>query len=120
MAITTLKGIVKELRPIETYGESSNPGKKQTVVIFIPGYTDQWTGEKKGPDEEWGIDIFNEKIQEHGLNVNCVDKKVELEVRLRGRSYDRTDGGKGFSIGATLRSIKILEDAGTSFKEGAF
>lgn len=120
MAITTLKGIVKELKPIETYGDMSKPGRKQTVVLFIPGYTDQWTGEKKGPDEEWGIDIFNEKIEEHGLNVNCVDKKAEMEVRLRGRSYNRTDGEKGYSIGATLKSIKLLEDAGTKFKEQAF
>lgn|SRR5690606_7518811 len=116
MAITTLKGIVKEVKPIEYYGEG-NSGKKQTVVIFIPGYVDQWTGEKKGPDEEWGVDIYNEKIQEHGINLNCVDKKAEVEVRLRGRSYDRDNGGKGYSIGATLKSIKLMDDAGTKFKE---
>lgn len=117
MATTILRGIVKDVLPVESYGDGA--GKKQTIVVFIPGYVDQWTGEKKGADQEWGVDIFNEYIATHGLNINCVDKKVEMEVNLRGRSYDRSDGQKGYSIGATLKSIKLMEDAGMGFKETA-
>lgn len=119
MAITKLRGIVKDVQPIETYGELSNQGKKQTIVIFVPGYVDPLTQEKRSPDEEWGVDIFNAQIEKFGLNVNSVDKIVEAEIVLRGRSYDRREGGKGYSINATLKDIKIGNTANTSFKEHA-
>jgi len=119
MAISKFRGIVKDVLPIETYGEASNQGKKQTVVIFVPGYTDPLTQEKKGPDEEWGVDIFNNQIEKFNLNVNSIDKIVDVEINLRGRSYDRTAGGKGYSINATLKDIKIGNAANTSFKESA-
>jgi len=118
MATTTLKGIVKHVLPIETYGDGA--GRKQTIVVFIPGYVDQWTGEKKGADEEWGIDLFNKNIDEYKLGRDAVDRKVEAEVYLKGRSYDRADGKKGYSIGATLKSIRLLEHAGTNFDDIPF
>ncbi|GGH28414.1 hypothetical protein FAZ19_19820 [Sphingobacterium alkalisoli] len=118
MATTTLKGIVKDVLPVETYNDGT--GRKQTIVLFIPGYVDQWSGEKKGADEEWGVDIFNDNIEKHSLNNNCIDKKAEVEVYLKGKAYDKKDGsGRAFLIGASLKTIKLLESAGTAFKESA-
>lgn len=119
MAITKIRGIVKDILPIETYGEAASQGKKQTVIIFVPGYTDPLTQEKRGPDEEWGVDIFNAQIEKFALNVNSIDKVVDAEINLRGRSYDRSTGGKGYAINATLKDIKIGVSANTAFKENA-
>lgn len=115
MSTSKIKGVIKEITPIESYNEGA--GRKQTMVVFSPGFVDRYTGEKKGPDNEWGIEIFNDQIEKHGLNINCVDKRVEVEVNLRGRSFDRRDGSKGYGISATLVSYTLGENAGTNFKE---
>lgn len=106
MATTTLKGIVKDVLPIEYYGET-NEGKRQTIVVFVPGYVNGY-GEKKSKDEVWGIDIFNNKIEEFGLNSNCISKKVNVEVYLSGREWTKDDKS-GFSISARLKSITLGE-----------
>lgn len=112
MASTTLKGIVKEVKPVEFYGEG-NTGRRQTVVVFVPGFTNEF-GEKVTKDELWGIDLFNKKIDEHALNQNCVSKKVEVEAWLSSREFDRKDGAKGYGISATLKSIKLGDTVKTS------
>lgn len=106
MATTKLKGIVKEVSPIETYGET-NQGRRQTLVVFVPGYVDSY-GQKRSNDEEWGIDIFNNKIDEFGLNSNCLSKKVDVEVYLSGRRWEK-DEKSGYSISARLKSISLGE-----------
>lgn len=106
MATTTLKGIVKEVKPIEYYGEG-NQGRRQTLVLFVPGYVNQYN-EKLSQDEIWGIDIFNKKIEEFGLNSNCLSKKADVEVYLSGKEFDKKDGtGKMYAISARLKSIKL-------------
>ncbi len=108
MATTTLKGIVKEVKPIEFYGEG-NKGRRQTVVLFVPGYVNQYK-EKLSQDEIWGIDLFNKKIDDFGLNSNCLSKKAEVEVYLSGKEFDKKDGsGKMYAISARLKSIKLGE-----------
>lgn len=120
MATTTLKGIVKSVNPVEFYGEG-NTGRRQTVVIHVPGYTDSF-GIKQGRDETWGIDIFNKKIDEFNLNSNCLQKRAECEVYLKGQEFKKKDGsGNWYAIQATLKSIKlgdavqvVLEQEGSS------
>lgn len=108
MATTTLKGIVKEVKPVEYYGEG-NQGRRQTLVLFVPGYVNQYQ-EKLSQDEVWGIDLFNKKIEEFGLNANCLSKKAEVEVYLSGKEFDKKDGsGKMYAISARLKSIKLGE-----------
>lgn len=106
MATTSLKGIVKEILPVEYYGEG-NSFRKQTLVLFIPGYTNQY-GEKKGADQTWGIDVHNEKIEEFGLNSNCIGKKADVEAYLTGKEFDKKEQqGKWYAISARLKSIKL-------------
>lgn len=108
MATTNLKGIVKDVLPVEFYGDG-NTGRRQTLVLFIPGYVDNY-GVKKGQDELWGIDIYNKKIDEFGLNSNCVSKRADIEVYVSGKEFDKKDGsGKWYGISATLKSIKLGE-----------
>ena len=108
MATTTLKGIVKEVKSVEYYGEG-NQGRRQTLVLFVPGYVNQYQ-EKLSQDEVWGIDLFNKKIEEFGLNANCLSKKAEVEVYLSGKEFYKKDGsGKMYAISARLKSIKLGE-----------
>lgn len=104
MATTTIRGIVKEITAIENY---SDTGRRQTLVVFVPGYVNEYQ-EKIGKDETWGVDIFNKRIEHFGLNSNCLNKKAEIEVYLGGREWEK-DGKKGYSISATLKSIKLGE-----------
>ncbi len=110
MALTKIKGIIKEVLPVQTYGQSGE-GRIQTIVIFVPGYVDRYTNEKKSADEEWGVSVFNENIDKHGFNVNSVGKVVEAEITLQGRSYNKTTGEKAYSVNVGLKSISILGDA---------
>jgi len=106
MAITTIKGIVKAINPIEFYGEG-NTGRRQTLVIHVPGYTDQF-GVKQGKDETWGVDIYNKKIDEFNLNSNCLQKRAECELYLKGTEFKKKEGeGNWYAIQANLRSIKL-------------
>lgn len=106
MASTTLKGIIKEIKPIEYYGEG-NTGRRQTMVLFEPGYVNEY-GEKKGRDHMWGIDIFNEKIDALALNNNCVDKKATVEVYLGSSEFQKKDGsGNIYIVSVNLKELKL-------------
>lgn len=104
MATTIIKGVVKDILPIEHYGEG-NVGRRQTLVVFVPGYVDQY-GEKKAKDEEWGVDIYNARIEHFALNSNCISKKADVEVYLTGRRW-QTDEKSGYSVSVTLKSIQL-------------
>lgn len=113
MAITKIQGIIKEITPVQHYGQN-NEGRKQSIILFVPGYVNQF-GEKTGSDEEWQIDLFNKAIDHHNLNSNCIDKKAEIECYLSSRSFDRKDGaGKWYSISANLKTIKLMGPAQNS------
>lgn len=110
MALTKIKGIIKEVLPVQTYGQSGE-GRIQTIVIFVPGYVDRYTKEKKTADEEWGVNVFNENIEKKGINENSVGKVVEAEITLQGRSFDKTAGGKAYSVNVGLKQIAVIQDA---------
>jgi|GEM_PF-1895215 len=108
MATTTLKGIVKEVKPIEFYGEGSQ-GRRQTLVLFVPGYVDEF-GDKKGRDETWGIDIYNKNIEKHNLNSNCVDKRAKIDIYISSSELPKKDSdGVWYAISATLKNIQFSE-----------
>jgi len=109
MAKITLKGIVKHVTTVESYGTGSTQGTRQSLILFVPGYVDGW-GDKKGQDEEWQLDVFNDKIQRLGLNSNLVDKRVEAVVYVTSKRYKRRDNGADmWMIGATLNEVKLHE-----------
>lgn len=106
MAKIQLKGIVKHVSSVETVGDKGT--KKQSVGLFVPGYVDEF-GDKKGRDEEWEIDLFNEKITNLGLNNNLVDKRAVVTVYVSSNRVQNRDGKDIFIINANLGDIKLLE-----------
>lgn len=108
MATTTFRGIVKKVF-IENYGEVSNPGKRQTLIILVPGYVDQY-GEKRGADEMYEINQFNESINKNPISADDIDRKIEVEVYLKGREFDKKDGsGKAYAVGLNVKSFTLRE-----------
>lgn len=106
MAKIQLKGIVKHVSSVETVGDKGT--QKQSIGLFVPGYVDEF-GDKKGQDEEWEIDLFNEKITSVGLNNNLIDKKAIVTVYVNSRRVKNRDNEDIFIINANLGDIKLLE-----------
>lgn len=109
MAITKIKGIIKEVQPVINYGPD-NSGRRQTSIIMVPGYVDRFTNEQKSADEFYEVNIFNESIDKHGLNINSVNKVVEAELSLQGRTYPKKDGCTGYGVNVGLRSIAVVDN----------
>lgn len=109
MAKIILKGIVKRVMPAVNYGSGSQAGRRQSVILFVPGYTDEF-GDKKGQDEEWQLDIFNEKIEKLALNTNLHEKRVEAVVYVNSRKFQKRDTGEDmWMMSANLGSLKLHE-----------
>lgn len=107
-----LKGFVNQVGPIETVG--ANNTKKQQVIFFVPGYTDQF-GDKVGRDEFWPLDVMGEKIQKLNITSNSVGQKAIATVYVSGNSFEKKDGtGMGYTINANLAEIKIMSNTGAS------
>ena len=104
MAKTTLKGIIREIKPEETYGDK-NQFRQQNIILFVPGFINQF-GEKVGPNEEWELEAANQRIDALKVADLTVGEKVEIETWLAGVGYDRKDGsGRGYFIRARIGSI---------------
>lgn len=108
MAKLQLKGIVKQVMPVETYG--TNAGRRQSLILFVPGYVDGF-GDKRGQDEEWQIDVFNDKIDKFSLNSNLHDKRVSVELYVNSRKIQGREGQDMWIINAVLSDIKLHEVA---------
>ncbi|MGJ1376466.1 hypothetical protein [Sphingobacterium multivorum] len=105
MATTSFKGIVEKTE-ISNYGEGEKAGKRQSIVVMVPGWTDSY-GEKKGPDEKFQIDQFNDNIEKNPITTSDIGRKIDVEVYLKGREFDRNDGGKGYAVGLNIKSFKL-------------
>ena len=103
---STLKGIVKEVGPIETVGEKNT--KKQRIILFVPGYVDQF-GDKKGRDEHWPLDVMGDNVEKLNIQKTAVKQKAEVTVYISGNVFDLKDfAGVGYAINATLAEIKLM------------
>lgn len=108
MATTSFKGIVEKTE-ISNYGEGVKTGKRQSIVVMVPGWTDSY-GEKKGPDEKFQIDQFNDNIEKNPITTADIGRKIDVEVYLKGREFDRKDGeGKGYAVGLNIKTFKLGE-----------
>jgi len=106
MATTSFKGIVEKTE-ISNYGEGERTGKRQSIVVMVPGYVDGY-GEKKSADEKFQIDQFNDNIEKNPITVDDIGRKIDVEVYLKGREFDRKDGeGKGYAVGLNIKSFKL-------------
>lgn len=109
MAKFNLKGIVKRVMPVANYGSGDSAGRRQSVILFVPGYVDQF-GDKKGQDEECQLDIFNDKIDKMGLNTNLHEKRVEVLVYVDSRKFQKRDTGEDmWMISARLGDLRLHE-----------
>ena len=115
MPTTTFKGIVQSVT-METYGED-NSGKRQNIVVLVPGYTDAY-GDKKGADEIYEVNQFNEGITKNVITEEDVNRKIDLELYLKGRAFDKKDGtGKAYIIGLSVKSMKLGDKIKVEEKE---
>jgi hypothetical protein len=104
MAKIFLKGVVTEVTGIETVG--ANNTQRQSVMLFVPGYTDQF-GDKKGIDEHWQLKMLGERIGKLNVLPTAVGQKAECTVYISSRSYTKDDNTAYF-IEAGLAEIKLL------------
>lgn len=106
MATTTFKGIVESVET-SNYGETTNPGKRQSIIVMVPGWTDSY-GEKKGADEKFQIDQFNASIEKNLITPNDVGRKIDVECYIKGREFDKKDGsGKAYAVSLNVKSLKL-------------
>jgi len=106
MATTSFKGIVEKTE-ISNYGEGDKAGKRQTIVVMVPGWTDAY-GVKKGADEKFQIDQFNDNIEKNPIKTADIGRKIDVEVYLKGREFDRKDGeGKAYAVGLNIKSFTL-------------
>lgn len=107
MPKVTLKGIIKAVLPVETYGDN-NQGRRQSIILFVPGYVDEF-GDKRGRDEAWSIETFNDGIEKHGLSNIQQGSRAEVEFYINSREFDKKDGtGKTYMTSSSVRNIKII------------
>lgn len=107
MAKVQLKGIIKRVLRPETVGQ--NNVRKQTLILEVPAYTDEW-GEKRGEDEEWAIDLFNDRIDKANLSTGMQGKRAIVDVYLNSRKFQRqNDGTDGYIINAVLGRIELKD-----------
>lgn len=105
MAKAILKGTVKEVKPVETYGDT-NQYRKQAVILFIPGYVNEF-GEKMGADEEWELEAANQRIESLKIADLQIGERLEVTTYISSSGYDRKDGtGRGYFIRARIGDIK--------------
>ena len=101
-----LKGVVKEVGPIETVGEKGT--KKQTIILFVPGFVDQF-GDKKGRDEHWPLDIMGDNVAKLNMQPTAIKQKAECTIYVSGTAFDKKDfSGVGYAINANLVEIKLI------------
>lgn len=114
MAKIILKGIVKRVMPVENYGSGDSAGRRQSVILFVPGYVDGF-GDKRGQDEEWQLDLFNEKIDKMGLNTNLHEKRVEVVAYVSSRKFQKRDTGEDmWMVNVNLGELKLHEPIGNT------
>lgn len=102
----TLKGIIKEVGQVETIGQ--NAIKKQTIILFVPGYVDQF-GDKKGRDEFWPLDIMGDRVSALNIQPSAVKQKAEVTLYITGNAFEKKDqSGTGYTINANLAEIKLM------------
>lgn len=99
-----LKGILKDTGNIDFVGNNNTP--KQVIVVFVPGYRDEF-GEQKNKDEYWQIDVIGQRVERYNINEAWLNKKVELSIYISGNQFERKDGsGFGYSYNDNLAEIK--------------
>jgi len=105
MAKIELKGVIKSVSPVTLVG--TNGTKKQSVILFIPGWRDEFE-EKRGQDEVWSLDIIGEKVDKLNLSDStATNQKAACTVYVSSREFTKEEKTMYF-IGANLAEIKLM------------
>ena len=112
MAKITQKGIITEVGTPERVGDKGTV--IQNIILLKKGYVDEY-GEKKSPDEEWQLQIFNNKIEEFGIGQSYIGKKVEVDFYTSSRRVTGQIGKRDwFSVSNRLGKVTVIGDASES------
>jgi len=107
MAKIELKGVIRQVTPVTTVG--ANNTKKQSVILFIPAYVDEF-GDKKGQDEMYELGIIGDAVAKLNLTAAAVNQKAKCTVYISGREFTKEDKTMYF-ISANLNAIELLGEA---------
>ncbi len=99
-----LKGIVTAISAIATFAKNNT--RNQCLDLHCPGYVDEY-GDKKSRDEDWTIEIFNDRIEKANLQPTDIGRKAIVTVYIGSRATV-INGIPRNIISATLSEIKFL------------
>lgn len=117
MAKITLKGIITDVGTPERVGDKGTV--IQNIILLKKGWVDEY-GEKKSPDEEWQLQIFNMKIEEFGIGQDYVGKKVEVDFYSSSRRIKGQVGKNDwFSVSNRLGKVTVIGDASEALSANA-
>ena len=107
MAKIQLKGIIKEVSPINTIG--INNAKHQSMLLLVPGFVDSY-GEKRAKDEFWLINVVGDKVDQFNLSaMNLIDTKADVVAYINS-SLARKDGAVRHFLNANLASLELRKN----------
>lgn len=108
MAKLTLKGIVKQVKNEERVGAKAET-RKQSLILTVPAFVDAF-GDKRGNDEEWSLDLLNERIDQFNLNTSLHGKKVVAEIYISSqRIISNKDNSEMHIINARLAKLEVYQ-----------
>lgn len=108
MAKVELKGYVLIVNQPEEVGEKKT--KKQTVILKVPAYRDEF-GDTKGQDEEWPLDIMGDNVAKFNLTTEAQGKRAKCTVYVNGNKFiKKSDNTEGWTINARLGAIDLLAE----------
>ena len=118
MAKITLKGFIANVGEIEEVG--ANKTFKQSVILKVPGYVDQF-GEKKGNDEYWDMVLLGaDKIDRFNIQNRHKGAKVSCDVYINSNWYENKATGKtGCIVNVNLAKIDFLDGSNLPKNEPA-
>jgi hypothetical protein len=106
MSKITKKGIIKKVGVVEKVGVENT--EKQSLVLYVPARSNEF-GEVVGQADYFEIAVMGKKVREFNLSPQLLEKKVEVEMYLNGRQYDKIDGSKGYAHNLNLAKITVIE-----------
>jgi hypothetical protein len=104
MAKLQLEGEFIEVLAIEEVGE--NRTKKQSVVIKVDGFKDEWSG-KEGRAEYWKLDAMGDKIDQLKMSSDLEGKKALFRIFINSNLVVKADGSNIYPINAALASFEL-------------
>lgn len=104
MAKLLLEGTIIEVLPIVLVGENNT--QKQSVVIKVDGYKDEWSG-KEGKAEYWELSALGDKIAQLELTKELEGKKAIFRTFINSNLVITKEGNNIYPINCNLASFTL-------------